>query len=163
MPELGNCWPESFRLRGSAELIRFILLFKMSIIPNICNAISLVTLTRTRFNKAINHTLTSQRRPALCAHLVCRMVSLADLGRPKLSTGPCFSDLQVLPGLKSCRGKRNVKFVEHNLGFRFPKPSVCVCVCVVYMCACECLHGSQRLMLREVHLICEICENRLSH
>lgn len=68
MPELGNCWPESFCLRGSAELIRFILLFKMSIIPNICNAISLVTLTRTRFNKAINHTLTSQRRAPGLAH-----------------------------------------------------------------------------------------------
>lgn len=30
----------------------------MSIIPNICSAISSVTLTRTRFNKAINQTLT---------------------------------------------------------------------------------------------------------
>lgn len=35
----------------------------MSIIPNICNAIRSVTLTRTRFNKAINHTLTTRRRP----------------------------------------------------------------------------------------------------
>lgn len=50
------------RIISSAELILFILLFKMSIIPNICNAISLVTLTRTRFNKAINHSLTSKRR-----------------------------------------------------------------------------------------------------
>lgn len=33
----------------------------MSIIPNICNAIRSVTLTRTRFNKAINHTLTTRR------------------------------------------------------------------------------------------------------
>lgn len=35
----------------------------MSIIPNICNAIRSVTLTRTRFNKAINHLLTTRRRP----------------------------------------------------------------------------------------------------
>lgn len=35
----------------------------MSIIPNICSAISSVTLTRTRFNKAINQTLTRRGRP----------------------------------------------------------------------------------------------------
>lgn len=43
--------------------IIIIQLFKMSIIPNICSAISSVTLTRTRFNKAINQTLTRRGRP----------------------------------------------------------------------------------------------------
>lgn len=88
MPELGSCWPESFCLQGSAELILFILLFKMSIIPNICNAISLVTLTRTRFNKAINHTLTSQQLPGAGAHSGCGVASLAQLDESGLGAGP---------------------------------------------------------------------------
>lgn len=57
----------------------------MSIIPNICNAISLVTLTRTRFNKAINHTLTSRRRPALSVHSGCGAAGLARPGGQRLS------------------------------------------------------------------------------
>lgn len=73
----------------------FILLFKMSIIPNICNAISLVTLTRTRFNKAINHSLTSRRRPALSAHTNCGAAGRAGLGGPRPSTGLCS---QAPPG-----------------------------------------------------------------
>lgn len=69
------------------ELILFILLFKMSIIPNICNAISLVTLTRTRFNKAINHSLTSRRLPELSVHTGCGAAGLAGLGRPRARAG----------------------------------------------------------------------------
>lgn len=88
MPELGSCWPESFCLQGSAELILFILLFKMSIIPNICNAISLVTLTRTRFNKAINHTLTSQQLPGAGVHSGCGVASLAQPDESGLGAGP---------------------------------------------------------------------------
>lgn len=75
MRELQHCSIGSFRLNPSsrAHLLPFLVLFfisiiiiqlfKISIIPNICGAISSVTLTRTRFNKAINQTLTRRRRP----------------------------------------------------------------------------------------------------
>lgn len=84
------------RIISSAELILFILLFKMSIIPNICNAISLVTLTRTRFNKAINHSLTSERRAALSTHWGCGAAGvagwagLAEMERGSLLPDPAF-------------------------------------------------------------------------
>lgn len=70
MRELQRCSPGLFRLNplSRAHLLPLLVLFfissiiiqlfKMSIIPNICSAISSVTLTRTRFNKAINQTLT---------------------------------------------------------------------------------------------------------
>lgn len=75
----------------------------MSIIPNICNAISLVTLTRTRFNKAINHTLTSRPRPALIVHSGCGAAGLALPSGLRLSAGLLSQIRQGLGGVEEPR------------------------------------------------------------
>lgn len=48
-------WGAAASILPCARRVPVTPLFKVSITPNICSAISPVTLTRTRFNKAINH------------------------------------------------------------------------------------------------------------
>lgn len=82
----------------------------MSIIPNICSAISSVTLTRTRFNKTINQTLTRRGRPFGAEFgWLGSGAGAAHAGTPEDNSAPAGGGGRVsIPGSPGARQRRGL-------------------------------------------------------